>query len=79
VREKPRSARTPHLRRLAEAFGDAIQAMSDDELRAVRREARRLSGTNCWWLVFRLGPLAAEQADAVLKTRQRAARRGEPV
>lgn len=74
MKPKPRSARVPHLRRLADTFFGTLDAMTDAELRAVRREVKRLSETNCWWLAYRIAPLADVLADGLLGSRRRASR-----
>lgn len=48
-----------------------LQAMSDDELRALRRAARYPSRTNCWWAIYEVAPIVREEATRILEARRR--------
>lgn len=48
----------------------ALEAMTDNELRNVRSAPKKMTNSNCWWLVHRFAPVIAEIADDMLKVRQ---------
>ena len=64
-------AKFKRINQIAEDFDDLICILSDDELRKLIRECRKLSGTNCWFLQYELKDIVISRAKAFLESRRR--------
>jgi hypothetical protein len=65
---------------LGEALGGIIptlNAMTDAELKLVRSAPKKMTASNCWWLIYRLAPNVADIADGILKDRSAARRKAK--
>ena len=64
-------AKFKRIKQIAEEFDNSICILSDDELRKIIRECRKLSRTNCWFLEYELKDIVISRAKAFLETRRR--------
>lgn len=49
-----------------EAISEGLHAMTADELRRLKRGAKRLTSTNCWWAAYGMAPHLLKEIDAQL-------------
>ena len=66
--------RFKRIRHISEVFDDSISKLSDDDLRKLIRECKKLTDINCWFLLYELKDIVIDRAKSYLKSRQKKAR-----
>jgi len=54
------------IKKIADELNTSISKMSTDEKRKLMAECKRLTTTNCWFLMYELKDIVYEQAKAFL-------------
>lgn len=55
----------PYLRDLAYSLATAVEKLNDDQLKQLLDECQTVSTSNCWWMMYRMRELVAEQVRTV--------------